>query len=205
MIHSLTHSSCMDWKTRFGILLWQICSLKEPFAEMFHIKQYYQWIVNEGRRPDLKYIKLSDLGDLMTKCWHSNPDTRPSFSSLRIQLDQILSDVNASRMCYISNSSSSSGNTSRITINSRSNSGVGGSSSNHKDHHRSVSRSKSLLVNLGDVKTTADTTFQGTSQPASSTAPWGEHDSGTFTEEMASSRGSSTRLNHTRTRDSSRM
>ena len=166
---------------------------------MFHIKQYYQWIVNEGRRPDLKYIKFTDLGDLMAKCWHSSPDSRPSFSSLRIQLGQILSEEGASRMCCSSNSGGNTNNN-RINNITTTTTHSGGSSSS-----RPYSRSKSLLVNMGElIQTTDACNLQDTSRQVSVTTPW-EQDSGAFTEDMASSRGSSTRLNRTRTRDVSRM
>jgi hypothetical protein len=146
---------------------------------MFHIKQYYQWVVTEKRRPDLKYVKFPDLGDLIAKCWHARPDSRPSFSSLRVQLKQILSDVSASRMCNSSSSSSC-----------RRRSSCGGNSISS----RRLSRSKSLLVNLGELiqSTDAFNVFD-TSRQGSVTTPW-EQDSGALTEDMTSSRGSSTKL-----------
>mmetsp|Transcript_7078 Transcript_7078/g.11743 ORF Transcript_7078/g.11743 Transcript_7078/m.11743 type:complete len:326 (-) Transcript_7078:59-1036(-) len=85
----------------FGVLLWQICTLKDPYEDMFHIKQYHQWIVEEGRRPDLRLVKKDILRDLISQCWDPTPEVRPSFAEIRLRLEDFLGE-------HASNSSSSS-------------------------------------------------------------------------------------------------
>lgn len=77
---------------RFGILLWQICALRDPYEDMFHIKQYHQWIVQEGRRPDSKLVKDETLRTLICECWDSNPSRRPKFTAIRERLEAFLAD-----------------------------------------------------------------------------------------------------------------
>lgn len=77
---------------RFGVLLWQICALRDPYEDMFHIKQYHQWIVQEGRRPDSKLVKNETLRTLICECWDSNPNSRPKFTAIRERLEAFLAD-----------------------------------------------------------------------------------------------------------------
>lgn len=76
----------------FGILLWQICTLKEPFDDMFQISQYHQWIVGEGRRPDLKSVKIEDLRCLIAQCWDPCPEIRPTFTQVCHRLQVLIRD-----------------------------------------------------------------------------------------------------------------
>lgn len=71
----------------FGILLWQICTLKDPFEDMYHINQYHQWIVQEGRRPDLRLVKNEELRDLISQCWDACPEIRPTFTQICQRLE----------------------------------------------------------------------------------------------------------------------
>ena len=58
---------------------------------MYHIAQYHQWIVEEGRRPDLKLIKIDELRDLIGQCWAPCPMDRPTFPDIRSRLELIVS------------------------------------------------------------------------------------------------------------------
>lgn len=94
----------------FGILLWQICTLKDPFDDMYHICQYHQWIVAEGRRPDLKMIKIDELRDLIGQCWAPCPTDRPRFPDIRARLELIVArHTTPERPASVTNSVSSKG------------------------------------------------------------------------------------------------
>jgi hypothetical protein len=96
--------------SRFGILLWQICTLKDPFDDMYHICQYHQWIVAEGRRPDLKMIKIDELRDLIGQCWAPCPTDRPRFPDIRARLELIVArHTTPERPASVTNSVSSKG------------------------------------------------------------------------------------------------
>ena len=79
-------------RDRFGILLWQISTLKEPFDDMYQISQYHQWIVGEGRRPDLRSIKVEELRCLVAQCWDPCPEIRPTFTQVCHRLQVLIKD-----------------------------------------------------------------------------------------------------------------
>lgn len=69
----------------YGILLWSICSGKEPYPEATYV--LVKLLIPEGQRPSLDDLEsmtvegLAELVDLMKSCWHGNPKQRPSFKA----------------------------------------------------------------------------------------------------------------------------
>ena len=59
---------------------------------MYQIAQYHQWIVREGRRPDMKCIKIEDLRCLIAQCWDPCPEVRPSFTQVCSRLQILIQD-----------------------------------------------------------------------------------------------------------------
>jgi len=76
----------------FGILLWEICALRGAYENMNDIRQYYKQVVEEDQRPDLRLIPFQVLKDLLSSCWHPNPDMRPTFIDIRQQLELFLQE-----------------------------------------------------------------------------------------------------------------
>lgn len=69
----------------YGILLWSICSGKEPYQAA--TCSLVKLLIPEGQRPscdDLVKMRvegLAELVELMKTCWHDNPKERPTFKA----------------------------------------------------------------------------------------------------------------------------
>uniref|UniRef100_UPI00398EDF82 receptor-interacting serine/threonine-protein kinase 2-like n=1 Tax=Pristiophorus japonicus TaxID=55135 RepID=UPI00398EDF82 len=69
----------------YGIVIWEILTCQTPYQNAVN-SQHMRMRVDDGDRPDLGDIppdrpESSDvLIQLMKKCWHQNPDARPTFS-----------------------------------------------------------------------------------------------------------------------------
>lgn len=69
----------------FGIILWELCTLKEPFQNIS--SPLLRKTVGRRRlRPSLKNVN-SELAEIMTQCWAHNPEDRPTFPELARMLD----------------------------------------------------------------------------------------------------------------------
>ena len=83
----------------FSILLWQMCTLRVPFAEYIDIKDFNHDIANKGKRPRFskKHKKLlpEALRQLMVSCWSDNIFERPTISFLIWKLKEELQMLQA--------------------------------------------------------------------------------------------------------------
>jgi len=85
----------------FGITLYEICSLKLPFAETFvynpsrsrgsKVEDFYACIVNQGLKAASdefleKTVPCPKLRDLIGDCWNHDPGTRPTFDEILSRL-----------------------------------------------------------------------------------------------------------------------
>jgi serine/threonine protein kinase len=59
----------------YGILLWEICTLKKPFG---NVK-----VFERGSRPKLSNHLPRVLQELMANCWSNNPEERPSMAHVK--------------------------------------------------------------------------------------------------------------------------
>jgi serine/threonine protein kinase len=80
----------------FGILLWQICSLDQPF-EKYDVAKHSELVVHGGDRPKLDAKNWSvELCTLLSQCWSVNIRERPNFedvaSVLRHEFNPFLSE-----------------------------------------------------------------------------------------------------------------
>ena len=75
----------------FGIVLYEICTLKTPFSHLRSVDAFRQKVALGGERPKLSSVKHAGLRSLMQRCWDPIPDNRPSFTDIRIQLETIIS------------------------------------------------------------------------------------------------------------------
>ncbi|XP_066265922.1 probable serine/threonine-protein kinase DDB_G0278509 [Branchiostoma lanceolatum] len=67
----------------FGILIWEIMTRKQPFANVTHA-EYIEMAVKMGQRPDLREVPtqpsdVTAMSKLMQDCWAERPHHRPSF------------------------------------------------------------------------------------------------------------------------------
>lgn len=65
----------------FGILFWEILSLKSAFAK-YKRDQHYKEVVVEGKRPKVPKTWPFVIKDLMERMWHKKPSERPTFQSV---------------------------------------------------------------------------------------------------------------------------
>jgi serine/threonine protein kinase len=69
----------------FGIVLWEILTGEEPYANM-HCGAIIGGIVNNTLRPPIPENCDPDWRKLMEQCWSANPDARPSFTEVTDRL-----------------------------------------------------------------------------------------------------------------------
>eukprot|EP00752_Nemacystus_decipiens_P016316 g14591.t2 len=61
----------------FGIVLWELCTLRKPFAGM-SVDDHYREVIIGGLRPPLDPRWPAGLQHLLRACWNEDPDQRPS-------------------------------------------------------------------------------------------------------------------------------
>lgn len=64
----------------YGILLWELVTEKRPYENM-QLKKITE-NVNKNKRPDIPNNVSQQLKDLITSCWDSNPNKRPTFDQI---------------------------------------------------------------------------------------------------------------------------
>jgi len=69
----------------FGIVLWEILTGEEPYANM-HCGAIIGGIVSNTLRPPIPENCDRDWRKLMEQCWSANPDARPSFTEVTDRL-----------------------------------------------------------------------------------------------------------------------
>ncbi|XP_059630517.1 serine/threonine-protein kinase STY46-like isoform X2 [Cornus florida] len=75
----------------FAIVLWELVTAKVPYDTMTPLQAALG--VRQGLRPDLPENTHPKLLNLMKKCWEAVSDNRPSFSEIRIELEEFLQEV----------------------------------------------------------------------------------------------------------------
>jgi len=85
----------LDEKTdvySFGLILWEIATLKEPFQGMTSWPVFRKAVCEEGLRPPIPSDMLPRLKALINRCWDAKPAVRPSFAQIITVLEEILVD-----------------------------------------------------------------------------------------------------------------
>ncbi|KAL3311153.1 hypothetical protein Ciccas_010269, partial [Cichlidogyrus casuarinus] len=73
----------------FGVLLWEIATYgKTPYPGVELCDVYP--LLEKGTRMDPPQGCPKDINDIMQKCWHWEPEMRPSFKTILKQLEQII-------------------------------------------------------------------------------------------------------------------
>lgn len=75
----------------FAIVLWELITAKVPYDTMTPLQAALG--VRQGLRPDLPDDAHPKLLDLMKRCWEAVPCSRPAFSEIRIELEELLQEV----------------------------------------------------------------------------------------------------------------
>lgn len=88
----------------FGILLWQVFSLKEPFAK-YTLADHMEMVVKKGYRPPKGSSWPKSIKNLMTGCWSENINKRPSFETIKTVLHSELMRTEGGDADYIVNRS----------------------------------------------------------------------------------------------------
>ncbi|VFQ58750.1 unnamed protein product [Cuscuta campestris] len=76
----------------FGIVLWEILTGEEPYANM-HYGAIIGGIVSNTLRPSIPSQCDPEWRNLMEECWAPNPSSRPSFTEIASRLRTLLSTI----------------------------------------------------------------------------------------------------------------
>jgi len=66
----------------FGILMWEMLSLKYAFKNHTREK-HYKHVIVEGNRPKVFKVWPFEIKNLLQRCWHKVPQERPTFQAVR--------------------------------------------------------------------------------------------------------------------------
>ncbi|XP_073305475.1 serine/threonine-protein kinase STY46-like isoform X2 [Primulina huaijiensis] len=75
----------------FAIVLWEFVTAKVPYDTMTPLQAALG--VRQGLRPELPKHVHPKLLNLMQRCWETLPTKRPSFTEIRIELEELLHEV----------------------------------------------------------------------------------------------------------------
>lgn len=73
----------------FGLLLWQICTLRRPYPKLSGDK-LMRTVANSGKLPPLRYLASPDMRSLIQACCDQNATARPTFATICKALEQEL-------------------------------------------------------------------------------------------------------------------
>ncbi len=73
----------------FGVILWELVAFTKPFDRMSR-DEFYDRVVHGGLRPEIGKKFPQDLARLIQSCWDINPQVRPSFHSIYLELAEML-------------------------------------------------------------------------------------------------------------------
>jgi len=70
----------------YGILLWEICSLKKPFDNVKSTIDFDKLVFKKGTRPKLAKEWPIDLREIMMSCWVSLANERPTMRDVKFKI-----------------------------------------------------------------------------------------------------------------------
>jgi serine/threonine protein kinase len=80
----------------FGIMLWEFFTRKPPFPHHKDFEEFKNAVAVNGERPEIPAGCEASLVTLMKKCWHKDPERRPSFPRVARYLESIMVDTSIS-------------------------------------------------------------------------------------------------------------
>ncbi|WVZ87779.1 hypothetical protein U9M48_034364 [Paspalum notatum var. saurae] len=78
----------------YAIVLWELVTTKIPYENLSPLQAALG--VRQGMRLEIPSLVNPRLSKLIQQCWDENPNTRPSFSDITLELEDILRHVQAS-------------------------------------------------------------------------------------------------------------
>ncbi|CAM9740645.1 unnamed protein product [Scytosiphon promiscuus] len=103
----------------YGIVLWELCTLRKPFAGMSS-HEHARKVFRHGMRPALDSRWPEELKRLLQSCWHAEPEMRPEASQAVEILARIIEKMDAGGFCGgTATASASSAGSSAPTSSSR--------------------------------------------------------------------------------------
>ena len=82
----------------FGLTLWQMMAMEEPFDALTSRKTFVDLVVKKGARPKIEDTWGGPLVDVLKSCWHGDLTKRPTatqcLSTLRQELIKFVKDKN---------------------------------------------------------------------------------------------------------------
>jgi serine/threonine protein kinase len=69
----------------FAIILWEIMTMKEPFADLM-VHEYTEQVFQQNKRPRLDKKTPVELNEIMAACWDSDPRRRPCMKDVHLNL-----------------------------------------------------------------------------------------------------------------------
>lgn len=76
-----------------GIILWELLTREDPFADHEDYDIFVNAVCNEGERPIIPTWCPESLRALITACWDESPLKRPTFPEIVAALDDVLEDA----------------------------------------------------------------------------------------------------------------
>jgi hypothetical protein len=67
----------------FGIMLWEVCSLKKPFSKVKSAEEFEALVFEKDTRPKIKKSWNVALKNLIEECWSRDPKQRPAMSVVK--------------------------------------------------------------------------------------------------------------------------
>lgn len=66
----------------FGIIMWQLLTREEPFSEFSELEPFIKAVAINNYRPPMPPGTNQKLSYLIHRCWHPQPNLRPSFTEI---------------------------------------------------------------------------------------------------------------------------
>jgi serine/threonine protein kinase len=66
----------------YSILVWEVCTLQKAYASAVSVSRLLKQVAYGKVRPSLERIDCPDTQELLTRCWHPDPDRRPPFAKI---------------------------------------------------------------------------------------------------------------------------
>lgn len=77
----------------FALVCWEILTRKDPFDNHTSWEKFKQAVCEDKERPPIPDGTHSALEELLKKCWHEDPDLRPSFAEILPALEEVTLQV----------------------------------------------------------------------------------------------------------------
>jgi serine/threonine protein kinase len=66
-----------------GVIMWEVCSLKKPFAKVKSVAEFEELVFVKDSRPKIGKKWPTALKNLMSECWARDPKERPDMSVVK--------------------------------------------------------------------------------------------------------------------------